>query len=181
MEQRKTLGPDAANLSIFLQTIKGNMSTSRNIVLIVDDEKAIRMNVVRDVKKFDPDALIFEAGNGLEALDHVLAIRKKYFKDPLLIVLDLNMPVMDGWEVINRLKRDYEEKGRAAGIPIIVLSSTSGEKGGFLSGKKSVHDGKSGYSPLVSIAKESCIDRSRYDSAGEKGLLAWLKFFMDSK
>jgi hypothetical protein len=44
--------------------------------------------------------------------------------------------------------------------------------------KKSVHEGKSGYTPLVSIAKETCIEKSHYDAVGEKGLLAWLKFFM---
>jgi hypothetical protein len=62
----------------------------------------------------------------------------------------------------------------------LVLSSTSGEKNSLLS-KKSVHEGKSGYTPLVSIAKETCIDKSHYDTVGEKGFLAWLEFFMDKK
>jgi CheY-like chemotaxis protein len=105
-------------------------------------------------------------------------IHTKYFFDPLLIVLDLNMPVMDGWEVIKRLKKEYESKGKDSGIPILVLSSTSGEKNGLLS-KKSVHEGKSGYTPLVSVAKETCIEKNHYDAVGEKGLLAWLEFFMN--
>ena len=86
---------------------------------------------------------------------------------------------LDGWEVIGKLKKDYESRGKASGIPVIVLSSTSGDKSAGLVRKKSIHEGKAGYSPLVSVAKEACIDNSRYDATGEQGLLAWLKYFVD--
>jgi CheY-like chemotaxis protein len=160
-----------------MESIKRHMDPTSNTVLLVDDEKGIRMKVAREVRAFDPSMLIFEATNGAEALETLNLIRTKYVRDPLLIVLDLNMPVMDGWEVIKRLKKEYESKGKDAGIPIVALSSTSGEKNGLLR-KKSIHEGKSGYTPLVSIAKETCIEKSHYDAVGEKGLLAWLKFFM---
>jgi CheY-like chemotaxis protein len=160
-----------------LDSIKRHMDPASNTVLLVDDEKGIRMKVARDVKAFDPSMVIFEANNGAEALETLNLIRAKYVRDPLLIVLDLNMPVMDGWEVIKRLKKEYESKGQDTGIPIVALSSTSGEKSGLFS-KKSVLEGKSGYTPLVSIAKESCMEKSHYDAVGEKGLLAWLKFFL---
>ncbi|KQC07299.1 MAG: hypothetical protein APR62_06645 [Smithella sp. SDB] len=163
--------------SKLLESIKRNMDPKKNTVLIVDDEKGIRMKIARDVKAFDPSVVVFEATNGSEALETLNFIRSKYLRDPILIVLDLNMPVMDGWEVISRLKKEYESNGKNAGIPILVLSSTSGEKSSFLS-KKSVHDGKSGYTPLVSIAKETCIDKSHYDAVGEKGFLAWIDIFM---
>jgi CheY-like chemotaxis protein len=160
-----------------LESIRRHMDSARNTVLLVDDEKGIRMKVAREVKAFDPSMVVFEANNGAEALETLNFIRNKYVRDPLLIVLDLNMPVMDGWEVIKRLKKEYESKGKDAGIPIIALSSTSGEKSSLLS-KKSVHEGKSGYTPLVSVAKESCMEKSHYDAVDEKGLLAWLKFFI---
>jgi FOG: CheY-like receiver len=166
--------------SKIVESIKRNMDPARNTVLIVDDEKGIRIKIAREVKAFDPSVVIFEATNGSEALETINFIRTKYISDPLLIVLDLNMPVMDGWEVINKLKKEYENKGKNAGIPILVLSSTSGEKNSLLS-KKSVHKGKSGYTPLVSIAKETCMDKSHYDAVGEKGLLAWLNYFMNEK
>jgi CheY-like chemotaxis protein len=160
-----------------LESIKQHMDPASNTVLLVDDEKGIRMKVAREIKVFDPSMVIFEATNGAEALETLNLIRTKYVRDPLLIVLDLNMPVIDGWEVIKRLKKEYESKGKDAGIPIVALSSTSGEKNSLLS-KKSIHKGKSGYTPLVSIAKETCIEKSHYDAVGEKGLLAWLKFFL---
>jgi len=165
------------NYSQLIESIKRNINPGKNTVLIVDDEKGIRMKIAREVKAFDPSMVIYEATNGSDALDTLDFIRMKHLHDPLLIVLDLNMPVMDGWEVIKRLKKEYENKGKDTGIPILVLSSTSGEKSSLLS-KKSVHKGKSGYTPLVSIAKETCIDKSHYDAVGEKGLLAWLEFFM---
>ena len=141
-------------------TIKRNMDPRSNTVLLVDDERGIRMKVARDVKSFDPDIVVYEAANGKEALEKLAHIRKTHVRDPLFIVLDLNMPIMDGWEVVARLKEEYESKGRASGIPIIVLSSTSGEKSVAFVLKKSVHDSKSGYVPLVTVAKETCVDRA---------------------
>lgn len=161
-----------------VQSIRRNMDPKSNTVLVVDDELAIRKKVARDVKSVDPGIVVHEAANGKEALEKVAFIRGNYLRDPLFIVLDLNMPIMDGWTVIEKLREDYESKGRQAGIPIIVLSSTSGEKNYAVFLKKSIHDGKSGYTPLVSVAKETCADKQRYDAAGSKGLLSWLEYFV---
>jgi CheY-like chemotaxis protein len=182
MAEYQPSGGEAAaaheNYKALVASIKRNMDPRSNTVLIVDDERGIRMKVARDVRKFDPNMVVFEAANGQEALKQLSAIRNNYVRDPLLIVLDLNMPVMDGWEVIDKLRQEYEGKGATSGIPIVVLSSTSGEKGKMPFMKKSVHSGKSGYTPLVSVAKEVCIDKSRYDETGEKGLFAWLEYFV---
>jgi len=160
-----------------LDSIKRRMDPKGNTVLLVDDEKSIRRRVARDIQKNDPTIILFEAENGQEALQKLAEIRTHYNRDPLFIVLDLNMPVMTGWDVIKELKKEYESQGKPQGIPIIVLSSTTGETGiAFF--KKSVHDGKSGYSPLVTVAKEACINSSKYDASGEKGLMAWIKYFM---
>jgi len=162
--------------SELLASIKRNIDPSSNTVLLVDDERSIRAKVARDVRMFDPSIVVHEATNGKEALEKLEQIRKQYYRDPLFIVLDLHMPVMDGWEVIKHLKKEYEAKGKPDGIPVIVLSSTSGEKGAFL--KKSVHEGRSGYTPLVAVAKETCVEKARYDATGEKGLMPWLKHFL---
>jgi len=159
-----------------LDSINRRMDPDSNTVLLVDDERAIRRRVARDITKNDDSIVVHEAANGQEALERLAEIREKYERDPLFIVLDLNMPIMDGWEVIAALKKDYEERGESKGIPIIVLSSTSGEKG-FLF-KKSVFGTKSRYTPIVAIAKEACINPSKYDATGEKGLMAWIKYFL---
>ncbi|MBN2449095.1 MAG: response regulator transcription factor [Lentisphaeria bacterium] len=167
---------DSEAYSQLIDSIKRRMDPTSNTVLIVDDERAIRRRVARDIVKNDASIVIHEAGDGQEALDKLEEIRQTYKRDPVLMVVDLNMPVMDGWALIAQLKKDYEARGETQGIPIIVLSSTAGEKG-FLF-KKSVLGGKSGYAPLVNVAKETCIDPTKYDAKGEKGLMAWLKYFM---
>ena len=175
----------------FLRLIKKNLDPEKNTVLIVDDEKGIRKKIARDVRAFDRSVVVFEAANGVEALEMLNFIRTNYVRDPLLMVLDLNMPVLNGWDLIDMLKKEYESKGNAAGIPIIVLSSTSGKTVGMpivvhsengrkigMWGKKNVLEGKSGYAPLVTVAKERCVEKSYYDAVGKQGLLAWLEFFI---
>ncbi|MFA6294453.1 MAG: response regulator [Victivallales bacterium] len=177
MSERFDLETGGQNYSDMLASIEKNMNTESNTVLLVDDELGIRKMVARSLVGFAPELQIYEASNGKDGLEVLGKIRKKHGRDPLLIVLDLNMPIMNGWDFITALKKEYEEAGKPAGIPIVVLSSTSGEKG-VLFMKKSVHDGKSGYTPLATVAKESCIDKHRYDTDAKKGLDSWLKFFL---
>lgn len=177
MSERSEIETGGQNYSDMLASIEKNMNPESNTVLVVDDEVGIRKMVTRSLMGFAPDLHVYEASNGMEGLKVLQNIRNKHGRDPLLIVLDLNMPVMNGWDFITALKKEYEEAGKAAGIPIVVLSSTSGEKG-VLFMKKSVHDGKSGYNPIATVAKESCIDKNRYDTDAKKGLDSWLKFFI---
>jgi CheY-like chemotaxis protein len=165
---------DGKSYSSLFESIKQNLDPDNNTALLIDDEKGIRKTVARSLLNFAHDLQIYEAGNGREGLDALARIRQTHNKEPLLIVLDLNMPVMNGWDFIDEMKKEYEEAGKSFGIPIIVLSSTSGEKGSLLL-KKSVHGGKSGYIPLATVAKESCIKKSRYDAKDGTGLDAWLK------
>jgi len=100
-----------------LESVKRHMDPASDTVLLVDDEKGIRMKVAREVKAFAPSVVVFEATNGAEALETLNLIRTKYERDPLLIVLDLHMPVMDGWEVIKRLKRNMRAEGKMPEFP----------------------------------------------------------------
>lgn len=159
-----------------LTSIAKSRSTENNVILVVDDEVAIRRFVSRGIKKNDPTVVVFEAENGADALEKLKLIREKYNKDPLFIVTDLNMPVMDGWDLIDRLYKQYSNDGKTQGIPVIVLSSTSGEKG--LVFRKTVHHGQSKYKPMVSVAKEACTAPANYDARGEQGLASWITHFL---
>ncbi len=83
-------------------------------VLIVDDEQRMR-KLVRDflVKK---DFEVLEAGDGEEAIDIFYEN-----KDIALVILDVMMPKMDGWEVCRELRR-YSQ------VPIIMLTARGDEK-----------------------------------------------------
>ena len=67
-------------------------------VLTVDDSKTVRIIVKKAFKPFDCE--IFEAANGVEGL----AVAAK--ENPDLILLDVTMPVMDGVEMLTKLKSD---------------------------------------------------------------------------
>jgi CheY-like chemotaxis protein len=177
MGERFNLETEGQDYSSLLASIEKNMHPESNTVLLIDDEVGIRKMVARSLAGFAPELKIYEASNGRDGLNALEKIRAKHGREPLLIVLDLNMPIMNGWDFISALKKEYEDAGKSAGIPIVVLSSTSGETG-VLFMKKSVHDGKSGYTPLATVAKESCVDRHRYDTNAKKGLESWLKFFL---
>ena len=160
-----------------LGSIERHMDPSSNTVLVVDDMRLVRKMVSRNISENDPNVIVFEAENGQQALERLAEIREKYTRDPLFIITDLEMPVMDGWTLIENLRKDYEGRGRTHGIPVIVLSSSTGEKGALFF-KKSVHGDKSAYNPLVTIAKDDCIKPDKYASKGEKGVRAWAKHFL---
>lgn len=82
-------------------------------ILLVDDCRLMRRYVARTLEMTGIDLSIQEAGNGIEA------IAKARRNRPDLIITDLNMPEMDGEELIARVRSDAQ----LGGIPILVLSA----------------------------------------------------------
>ena len=82
-------------------------------VLIVDDDYDLR-ETMRDVLE-EEGYLVNTASNGQEALD-----RLRDGESPEVVVLDLMMPVMDGWHFLDELERD----GALADIPVVVMSAS---------------------------------------------------------
>ena len=83
-------------------------------ILMVDDEERMR-KLVKDFltnKGFS----VVEAGDGEEALEIFFAQ-----KDIALILLDVMMPKMDGWEVLKTIRK-YSK------VPVIMLSARSEER-----------------------------------------------------
>lgn len=98
-----------------------------NTVLLIDDDKAINFITKMLIKKASITNHIETVMNGQEALDY-LTNSGKYEKDdlnypqPMLIFLDINMPVMDGWEFAEAFsKLEPSQKGDAK---IIMLTSS---------------------------------------------------------
>ena len=84
-------------------------------VLSVDDSGVMRRIIGRTVDVLGYGFL--EAANGLEALEVVA----KNHEDIALIILDVNMPEMDGFELLGRLKADPVFKV----IPVMMLTTES--------------------------------------------------------
>jgi len=96
---------------------EGDMADIARRILVVDDEDDVRTLVRRLLEK--GGYVVETVSNGGAALESTAARR------PDLIVLDLGMPVLDGWAVIERLRHN-------APPPIVVLASPGGSKGGPL-------------------------------------------------
>lgn len=98
-----------------------------NCILLVDDDFATNFINKTIIKKTNITEHIQVALNGKEAIDY-LCKQGKYesaadeFPQPQLILLDINMPVMDGWEFIKAYKNlNLENKEE---IMVVMLSSS---------------------------------------------------------
>ncbi len=92
-----------------------------NILLVEDDEVDV-MNVRRAFKKNNITNPLFLAGNGLEALDQLRSGTMP--RERRIILLDLNMPKMNGIEFLRELRRDPE----LTQTPVIVLTTSNDER-----------------------------------------------------
>lgn len=106
-------------------------------ILLVEDNEADVKITLRAFQKSKIKNNIFVVNDGQEALDFVF-YRGKYvdrekFPRPDLILLDINMPKMGGFEVLSRLKADP----RFNFIPVVMLTSSKSDQDVF----KSYRDG----------------------------------------
>lgn len=91
------------------------VSASRRRVVIAEDEQITRLLLKRVLER--ENFTVIEAVNGDEAV--ALITRER----PDLVLLDLNMPIMDGYEAIHHLRHNPS----LAGLPIIVLTAEDGQ------------------------------------------------------
>src|SRR5258705_5724469 len=101
---------DRATLTAMLRRYSAGRAGA--VVLLVEDDPASREATGRVIRKLDLD--VAEAANGLEGLRwlHTHAA-------PALILLDLMMPVMDGFEFLAKVQQDP----KLADVPIVVLTA----------------------------------------------------------
>lgn len=90
-------------------------------VLIVEDNELNR-EITSELLK-DEGFLIEEATNGVEAIDKVIHSKSGYFD---LILMDIQMPVMDGYKATREIRRMKESA--LAGIPIVALTANTFEE-----------------------------------------------------
>jgi CheY-like chemotaxis protein len=86
----------------------------RPVVLLVEDQPELRALYAAElsISGFD----VIQASNGEDAI----ARTSSHFPD--VILMDLSLPVVDGWEATRRLKSD----GRTAHIPVVALTAHDG-------------------------------------------------------
>ena len=104
---RKPFAPDE-----LAERLRSLSPAPQRLVLVVDDEERVR-NLVAVALEREPVSLI-EAADGLEALELIESRR------PDLLVLDLHLPQLDGFGVLERLRNG----GGETRIPTVVLTGT---------------------------------------------------------
>ena len=127
-------------------------------IMVVDDESRMR-KLVRDflVKK---DFEVLEAGDGEEALDIFYAT-----KDIALLILDVMMPKMDGWEVCREIRRESK-------VPIIMLTARGDERDELLGFELGVDEYiAKPFSPKILVARVEAILR-RANICGNSDVLS---------
>jgi DNA-binding response OmpR family regulator len=80
-------------------------------ILIIEDDKFLRLLITRKLNQ--------EGFSVIEALDGEEGLKKVKEERPDLVLLDLILPSVDGFEVLTRIQKDEAIKG----IPVIILSN----------------------------------------------------------
>lgn len=93
------------------------MKNQKSILLLEDDPIEIK-KVVRALEKLEAGHLLASCKNGLEGLDW---LNSNHDNLPGIILLDLNMPKMNGFEFLDEIKSDANWKK----IPVIVLTTSN--------------------------------------------------------
>jgi CheY-like chemotaxis protein len=94
---------------------------SRKPILLVEDDRVDAMTVERALKENHVDNRLDMVSNGEDAITH---LRNPQEERPCLILLDLNMPRMNGIEFLRVVKRDEVLKK----IPVVVLTTSRNEQ-----------------------------------------------------
>ena len=109
-------------------------------ILIVDDEAEVRELIKASLDKTEYTTLLAESG------DQALEVCKT--EKPDLILLDIAMPMMDGYQVCQKLKQD----SKTSGIPVLFLTGKDLDPRGIIERGESL--GACGYIPKPSTLKE---------------------------
>lgn len=93
------------------------MKITNKPILLVEDDKVDTMTVIRALKEIHVTNPLVHLENGEEAVNY---LREPASEKPCIILLDLNMPIMNGIEFLQVVKNDAQLKC----IPVVVLTTS---------------------------------------------------------
>lgn len=111
--------PDKKPMNDFINEEEYLMSEKLKTVILLDDNGATNIIHKKFIMKANCAEQIMKFQNGVEALQY---IKSKATEPPDLIFVDINMPIMDGWEFLTELEKiEYSNNKKS----IVILLSTS--------------------------------------------------------
>lgn len=96
-------------------------------IWVVDDDEIIQFIIKRSIQNISPDFNILSFINGEEAIEALLD-KSKNNQLPDIILLDINMPVMDGWEFISKFDSMKSNINKKVAIYILTSSTALEDK-----------------------------------------------------
>jgi CheY-like chemotaxis protein len=92
-------------------------------IVLVEDDPGHALLIEKNLRRAGISNLIVPLKDGGEAVEYLFRHVEKVnnlIDHPLLVLLDLNLPVLDGYQVLQRIKNDARTKQ----IPVVVLTTT---------------------------------------------------------
>lgn len=96
-------------------------------MLLVDDDESTRFLHRRNLRKARADARFLEAADGQAALDALRSLAAAGENPPRLILLDVQMPRLDGWSFLAAYARHFPPERRAATRVYVTTNSVDPE------------------------------------------------------
>lgn len=96
------------------------MTQQQKTILYVDDDEDDRDILSHAIRAISPDVGLVLAGDGLSALDYLNRQKECNAQLPGLIVLDINMPYLDGRQTLEKIRSNPALQN----IPIIIFTSS---------------------------------------------------------
>lgn len=132
-------------------------------ILLIEDNSTDEALMMRALEKCGIRYPVVIARDGLEAIQYLYATGRYEFRDPAdmpaIVLIDLNLPRMDGFEVLRRMRADYRTKL----IPAAIFTSSLEEQ-----------DLINGYSLGANSYVRKPIEFSRFTKVVEQLLHYWL-------
>jgi len=91
-------------------------------ILYIDDDADDLLLISEAFEKYTDHLTVVHAANGLEGL-RVLEKMRSNEKLPCLIIIDINMPIMDGKQTLRKLREQIAYKG----LPVIMFSTSQSQ------------------------------------------------------
>lgn len=102
--------------------------TQVNHILIIDDDPLFLLLVKKTIMKYEFAKTISAFSNGLEAFDALKQQINNPAALPDIILLDINMPIMDGWEFLDQFLPQFDLTSKKISIYIATSSIAESDK-----------------------------------------------------
>jgi CheY-like chemotaxis protein len=148
---------DSTSTRVAQSEVSDSIQPRKRPILIVEDDPVDQEMIVLAFKRASVENPVVTVANGQEALECLGAQGKFQWRRvsdlPAVIILDLDMPEMDGFEFLRRVKADQ----RFAAIPIVVLTTSQFDRDltqSYALGASSCLTKPGDFEQLVKIATE---------------------------